>query len=256
MYGLATICEIAALSYVVGMECPGLNSLFSALKIQFNSNKKVIANFSVARSDARFNALTITFQGHTVSGEIQAFYRPSPVRNPSMAEISAYVQIDEFKNVCALIVGGSRGLGELVAKLIAAGGGEPIITYNVGKVEAEHLIEEIHEFGGHCRAFQLTISGSVSLPADLPRFNQLYYFATPKILSKRTARFDDALYKDFFEIYVDGFKSICNQMVARRNTCSVLYPSTIFIDQPSPEFANYAKAKAQGEVLCQIIQFK
>lgn len=250
-YGLATICEIAELSYFVGMECPGLNSLFAALKVKFNHNENLIANFSVASSDARFNSLNIIFQGHTLSGEIQAFYRPSPVRIPTMAEISAYVHIDEFINVCALILGGSRGLGELVAKLIAAGGGEPIITYNVGKVEAEQLIEDIHGFGGHCRAFQFTMSGSVSLPVDLPKFNQLYYFATPKILGKRTARFDDALYKEFLEIYVDGFKSVCNQIITRGNTCSVLYPSTIFIDHPSPKFANYSMAKAQGEILCQ-----
>ena len=42
----------------------------------------------------------------------------------------------EFANVRALVIGGSRGLGEITAKIIAAGGGDVWITYRRGKEDA------------------------------------------------------------------------------------------------------------------------
>lgn len=251
LYGLATVCEIGSLSELVGMECPGLHSLFSSLQLQIESKRNKLPTFGVVESDGRFNLLRISVEGHTIGGEIEAFYRPSPTRNRPLSELAAYVQKGEFENVCALIVGGSRGLGELVAKLIAAGGGKSIITYNFGQIEAEQLVEEILAYGERCTAFQLTVSDATTLPIDLPNFNQLYYFATPKILEKRSDKFDEGLYKEFQEIYVNGFESICNQINNREIVCSVLYPSTIFINQPSSGLSHYVKAKMQGEILCQ-----
>ena len=49
------------------------------------------------------------------------------------AQVAHRVRPGIFAGQTALIVGGSRGLGEVTAKLIAAGGGTPIITYQAGK---------------------------------------------------------------------------------------------------------------------------
>jgi len=249
-YGWATISEIAALSYVVGMDCPGLHSLFASLKIKIIQNEKLNPYFSVTRSDERSNSLKMSVVAHTLSGEIQAFYRPSPTHGSSICNIAQHIKRDEFKNVHALIVGGSRGLGALTAKIITAGGGKVIITYNVGKAEADELSKVIDEFGGDCQSIQMTVNRSASLPANLPKFNQLYYFATPKILSARNSEFNDELFKDFSEIYVDSFESICCQVMRLGNFCSIFYPSTTFIDDKLTGFSAYIEAKIAGEILC------
>lgn len=249
-YGLAVVCEIAALSEVVGMECPGLHSLFASLRINIEKTNCVAPTFGVVESDDRFKFLRIALEGRTIRGEIEAIHRPSPSQNLHISELAKYVQKDEFKNSRALIVGGSRGLGELVAKLIAAGGGYPTVTYNSGRIEADKLVDEILGYGGRCSAFQLTVANSTVLPRDLDRFNQFYYFATPSIAGKRSKKFDAALYQDFLNIYVDGFRAICHQISSRGQDCSVFYPSTIYIEQPPPKFAHYVNAKVIGEELC------
>lgn len=253
LYGVEATCEMAAISQIVGMECPGLHSLFASLKVKIGSNQDTTSTFSVILSDERHSLLRILVEGYAVIGEVEAFYRPPPASNLSISELSAHVESKEFENVCALIVGGSRGLGELVAKLIAAGGGKSIVTYNVGKLEAEKLLAEIHSWGTHCEAIQLTVNGSTSLPPDIPIFNHFYYFATPKIFGRRPATFDSRLLQQFSEIYVKGFEGICRSIIARRNSCAVLYPSTVAIEEPVPGLMEYAASKAEGERLCRVL---
>jgi len=76
-------------------------------------------------------------------------------RHPPVAAATDFQQwrpgfSHEFAGQRALIVGGSRGLGELTAKIIAAGGGHTIITYSVGKEDAERVAAEIEGFGATC----------------------------------------------------------------------------------------------------------
>jgi NAD(P)-dependent dehydrogenase (short-subunit alcohol dehydrogenase family) len=250
LYGRQTISEIAALSFVVGMEVPGLNSLFSSLRINLMPVPDAPRHFSVVEGDERFNRLAIRVTGRTLQAEIEAFYRPPPVRMPASADLIKRVRSGEHAGVCALVVGGSRGLGEITAKLIAAGGGSVIITYRTGADEANGIADDIQRSGGQCQAIPLTAGEATVLPPDLPAINQLYYFATPKIFGKRTSRFDDALYQKYFSVYVDGFEAICQQLVEHGNRPAILYPSTVAIDKPLPELAEYVKAKSEGEALC------
>ena len=42
IYGLSFVYEVSTLSYIVGMEVPGLNSLFVSTKIKLKSNNKLV----------------------------------------------------------------------------------------------------------------------------------------------------------------------------------------------------------------------
>ena len=55
-----------------------------------------------------------------------------------------------FAGQRSLIVGGSRGLGEVTAKIVAAGGGHPVITYRDSQHEAERVAADIRGAGGQC----------------------------------------------------------------------------------------------------------
>lgn len=251
-YGIATACEIGAISQIVGMECPGLHSLFVSLTIEL-TRKNTTPVFGVLKSDERFGLLNILAEGNAVVAQIGSLYRPTPSKNPHISEVAALVKDNEFKNSRALIIGGSRGIGEVVAKLISAGGGDPTITYHVGKTEAERVVNEIRTWGGKCEIVQLTINEKQSFLLDYSSINQLYYFASPKILGRRTENYDEKMLSLYRTLYVDCFNNICNEIISRNFKCSVFYPSTVFIDNQPPDLENYVQAKIEGETLCKVL---
>ena len=252
--GRSVVAEIAALSQIVGMEQPGLNSLFTALHVQLRAGaapELPEPSYHVASADDRFKLLNIDVRGTTLTAAIEAFYRPAPTRAPSMAAFAARVGGQEFAGVHALVIGGSRGLGEWVAKAVAAGGGQVLITYNVGAAEAAQVVEEIKAWGGSAACAQWSAGQGAALPAGDAAFNQAYYFATPRIRVERAEDYaGDATDTAYDAIYVDGFEALCAAIRSRGAKCAVYYPSTVFIDSPSAEFQRYIDAKMRGEALC------
>ena len=210
-YGLLVVSEIGALSQLVGMECPGLHSLFTSLDLNLCARRSN-AEFNVVKSDDRIGFLRIAVTGLSINVELDAIYRPIPVKNSHISELSLLVNQNEFVNVRALIVGGSRGLGEVVAKLISAGGGESTITYNVGQLEAELISEEILSWGGRCKIVQKSVGASQTKLENITDINQLYYFATPKIVGTQNILESEKLYSKYQKFYVENFELLAEEV--------------------------------------------
>jgi hypothetical protein len=248
-YGLATAAELGAASYLVGMKCPGEHSLFASLTGVLAPSANPYG-YSVISSDERFSLIQLAFQGKALSAAVEAFYRPKPTRNQPIAQLGQRVSAGEFKAVRALIIGGSRGLGEMVAKLIAAGGGEVTVTYHVGQADAQALCQDISDWGGACTYTQYTAGTSANTDIDYSQFNQIYYFATPKIVGKRASAFDQAQRHSYQTAYVEAFKTLCTEVLSTQQSCTVFYPSTVFIDGTPKGLEDYAAAKLEGEAFC------
>jgi NADP-dependent 3-hydroxy acid dehydrogenase YdfG len=183
---------------------------------------------------------------------LNSFARMPPTAQPTMESLAGLLDADEFAGSVALIVGGSRGLGELTAKLVATGGGRVIITYHVGQADAEKVAQEIRGAGGLCDV----LAYDTRQPAEkqLAQLEQppthAYYFATQTIAGRRPTVFASERFRDFLDVYVDGFWRLCEALRARRADVSAFYPSSIFVEERPKEMAEYAMAKAAGEVLC------
>jgi acyl dehydratase len=249
-YGFEVLCELAELSYLVGMECPGLYSLFGGFNVAFSVSEHECPQYSVVNSDPRFSSLTVKVLARNFQGEVQAFYRPPPVKNPSIIEIVPYVNKGEFSKTHALIIGGSRGLGELVAKVIGAGGGSSLITYNTGRDEAKAVADEISAYGSFSETCQFAAGASADFRVELDGITQVYYFASPKILGKRSTKFDLNQRSLFMAAYVQAFELTLRYLVGMGLSPTIFYPSTIFIDKPQKDFEYYVEAKKQGELKC------
>ncbi|MGE0094452.1 MAG: SDR family NAD(P)-dependent oxidoreductase [Alphaproteobacteria bacterium] len=250
-----TLAELAGLSYLVGMECPGLFSLLSGFSVENRPRGRDAMEYRVVRADERFNLVRMRVSGGQLDGQVDAFLRPQP-RQPSMAEISGHVGRAEFVGQTALVVGGSRGIGEVTAKTVAAGGGRVVLTYVHGRDDAARVMEEIRAAGGGCEILQFDVR---SPDADLKAIarhgpTHMYYFATPPIFVRRPMRIDERLLEDFWAVYVRGFSAVCglvDHLEAGR--LRIFYPSSVAVETPVAELAEYAMAKAAGEVLCRIL---
>jgi acyl dehydratase/NAD(P)-dependent dehydrogenase (short-subunit alcohol dehydrogenase family) len=249
---------IALLSALVGMVCPGRHSLFAAFAVELVDTPRArnILSFRVGETDDRFRLVRMNVAGAGVRGTVQAFMRWPSVAQAAIGDIAQMVSPSEFAGSRALIIGGSRGLGALTAKVVAAGGGEVIVTYAQGRDDAVQLSEEIRAHVGRdvCRTahFDARKNAAVQLACIGRDVTHLYYFATTPIAKQKLQPFAADVLDEFMGIYVKGFYECC-QFIAGRTAGRVtaFYPSSVFVEDGPPSMIEYAMAKAAGEKLCE-----
>ena len=251
--GERRVAALSLLSYYVGMVCPGLDSIYSSLSVAAGDDDADSASlrFEVRRYDPRFPLFVIRFDG-CIQGEIKAFVRARAQQQAPMAQLLACVDGRAFAGKTCWVIGGSRGLGELSAKLIAAGGGEVVITYASGADDAQRVADEIKQAGrGHATVRQLDLTS-----ADLGRWcadqaapDAVFYFATGRIFRRRAALFDAAAFEEFNTFYVRRFHELCVALEAFNRPLTVFYPSSVAVADRPRGMTEYAMSKAAAELL-------
>ena len=241
------VAVLLAATRLVGMECPGLYSIFTGLKLQFDGDVTASAlNWAVSYWNADLRLMKIKVEAPGVSGAIEAILHPADVTQPSAADVARHLLPDEFAGQHALVVGGSRGLGETVAKIVAMGGGRATITYHSAAEEARRVKAEIEAAGARCEVLRYDVLEAAAPTAPAGPFTQIYYFATPRI--RPDAASDDSVRAEYRGVYCDGQARLLDAFQAAVATDAVLYyPSTIFAEQPDAGFEAYAGAKRDGE---------
>lgn len=247
------IAWLLAATRIIGMRVPGLHSVFTALQATFASADAAPAlSYRTQIWDERFQFVTVALSGGG-EGLATALLRPEPVRQPSLAEVAARVAPDRFAGASALVIGGSRGLGEAAAKLFAAGGAEVTLTYRDGAAEADRLLAEIAAAGGRARALRLDVAtpdnafqGVTAAP-----FTHVIYCAAPRI-RKGGATFDAELHARYAEVFVAGLERLLQAVEPHlAPAVTLVIPSTVYVEKPDAGFAEYAAAKAEGEAAAQ-----
>lgn len=249
--GPAGVAALMATSQIVGMACPGLHSLFAGLDVNFGatSDGPRALGYAVRKVDARFRSVQIEVAGSGLTGRIDAFARPQPPAQANMKAALARITGAPFAGQRAFIVGGSRGLGEVTAKIIAAGGGHPVISYREGRQQADQLAADIRQAGATCDVIQCDVLQPTGL-ADIGSVDSCYYFATAKIFQRKSGLFEPDKLRVFLDYYVDGFFNLCAALPRRHaGKVAVFYPSTTALDVATAGIAEYAMAKAAGETL-------
>jgi len=261
LLSVGQIAELLATTRLVGMECPGRHSIYLGHDLHFQEHTKGgdELGYEITRTDGRFSMLWLNVSGPTMHGTITAFARPRPQKQAAIEVVRGVVIQNEFIKSRALVIGGSRGLGEISAKIIAAGGGDVRITYHRGRDDAERVTREIRSAGFECNylPFDATTS-SESLVAQLGtgwKPNQLYYFATPPISLEAEDRFSPEKFETYCRFYVNAFSStVASVLGLGGKNLFVFYPSTIFLEQFQEHSTEYCAAKAAGELLCRHLE--
>lgn len=253
------LAEILATTRLVGMVCPGLHSVYSGLSLELAGQSGATAElgYRVTKCDPRYSVVQMKVDGPTVSGSIKAFLRPQPRRQATLAELRKEVKPGEFASQRALVVGGSRGLGEITAKLLSAGGADVVITYHSGVTDARRVVSDIEAGGGSacCVPFDVcTVSSDALATVEGEPITHLYFFATPHIDGTKGG-FSPALFQRFCDYYVTGFYRTVHRLQTRGwLPRGILYPSSVFVEDGSKNFAEYAAAKMAGETLCAYLE--
>jgi len=247
--GVRRIAALAASTCLVGMICPGLNSIYSELSLSActDSGAEGSLAFRVTETDARFQSVHQEIAGGGLTGTAESFVRTPPVQQASMESLAALVGPTEF----AGSVGGSRGLGELTAKLIATGGGRVIVTWQTGKDDAERVAQEIRLAGGACQtlAYDARKSAADQLASIPYAPTHAYYFATPTIFRPQGEIYVAERLNEFLGVYVDGFWQLAQALRARQKSVSLFYPSSASIGERPKGMTEYTMAKVAGEIL-------
>src|SRR5262245_33796244 len=184
--GADVVAALAGISNIVGMKCPGRDSLLSAVRVEVTPHARASQlAWHVARVDDRFGLVRLDVASAALRGTVDAFKRPPPVPLPTIAAATARVAPGEFAGQRALIVGGSRGLGGATAMLLAAGGGLPIVTFATGADEAASLRRDARSSNRSVETFRFNVADdeATRLGQEAARFGvtHLYYYATPRI---------------------------------------------------------------------------
>ncbi|MFQ5734368.1 MAG: SDR family NAD(P)-dependent oxidoreductase [Planctomycetaceae bacterium] len=145
-------------SYLVGMELPGLRSLFVRLNLRFRDTtanpESLSYRIKITKFDPEFRLLetildVATPQGETVAtADIRSYvpFSPVGVDLDSLSGALDSAQADLTGKV-ALVCGGSRGLGADIAASLAIAGCHVYATYRTSRDSADDLAARLVERG-------------------------------------------------------------------------------------------------------------
>ena len=243
---------ISNLSKIVGMHLPGLNSIFTSFKITYNKdniNKNVI-NYQL--NNFNNSILDITING-IYDGNINAVLRPESIKQVNMKNIQMTGM--EFNNINALVLGGSRGIGELTTKILAAGGANVTFTYNNGVTEAKYLIDEINSLNidKNCNTFKFNLLTDEFDVNILKKYDIIFYYITPKILPTDKNLNTELLHK-FSTFYNEKYYNLMLKLSNIKKEFQVFIPSTVFIDEYNKHFKEYIFSKSLSEYISKYIE--
>ena len=254
--GVDRVGALLCCTRLVGMACPGLHSIFNRLDVELEGvgGAPGLLSYAVEGVDPRFRRVALAVAASGLTGSLVTSVRTPPVRQVSMAVLAGRVEPGEFKGARALVVGGSRGLGEATAKVLASGGAEVVVTYARGRSDAEGVAAEIGDAGGRCTVthFEALDDAAEQLQC-VGSFTHAYYFATQSILTSSARTFDPERLEAFLAMYVSGFSRLCQALMAQGGTVGVYYPSSVSVADRPAGMGEYAMAKAAGEILCEEI---
>jgi len=252
------LAAILSTTRLIGVKCPGLHSIYSEIVLSATPpNGERQLNYEVKNLDKRVGLVRINITVPDMTGTIKAFRRPAPLEQQNYLSLKDKVEKNEFSNQRALIIGGSRGLGEVAAKLLSGGGANVKITYHQGKEDADAIVEDIISNGGIADSFCFDVlnpkidTANISASGWTP--THLYYFATPFVFSGVKGKFSAALFNKFCNYYIVGFINTVN-LLSNFGIKQVFCPSTVAVDELPTNMIEYTVAKSASEILCRIIE--
>jgi acyl dehydratase/NAD(P)-dependent dehydrogenase (short-subunit alcohol dehydrogenase family) len=251
---------LLASTRIVGMQCPGLHSVFAQLDLRFCAPGPEVAarvddplQYRVLSTDPRIDRIELALDSAAAHGTVEAFFRPPPAQQAGVRQIAELVSSDEFSTQNALVIGGSRGLGEVISKVLAAGGANLMLTYAAGRQDADSVATDIGRDLATPRVCHYNVLEGI-FPQEMTEFcasvTHIYYLASPTIAKSDAGKWDRQLFTRYCDFYIDGLATLLQQVMQLRNIgrdLQVFIPSSVFLQQSVKGFDEYIAAKSAAE---------
>ena len=197
--------------------------------------------------------VTMSIENESSVVIIEAFKRPEKKEQPKMEVVLARSINKKLEGKRVLVIGGSRGLGELAVKISVAQGAEVLFSYRSGKNDADRIVADV---GGGADCF--------SWNSDEPIFDKIlefnpthvYYMATPYIFNKKSTVFVNEIFENFHNVYNLCFNKLVENLINQNTHVRFFWPSTVAIDENTNTLCEYVMAKTAGERLVHYLDKK
>jgi 3-oxoacyl-[acyl-carrier protein] reductase len=252
-------------STLVGMRLPGRYATFLDFQVFFSGDIRWCQQYRMDGKVRFKSPSTLTLveevtlqavesQEPAGTGKINAKVNELPAQMPSISELRQSVMDLGLKDKVVLVTGGSRGIGETIAKSFALHGSKVALNYLSSHAEAERVVEEIRESGGEAAAFQADVSDRLQVKRMVSEISSRYgtvdILVNSAVRNFRPADFLeltwDEVQKDLDVILAGAFH--CCQEVIPLMTASgggkIINIATVATEIPPAGQAKYVMAKS------------
>lgn len=244
----ADVAGLLTTTRLVGMRWPGERALLRRVRLERHdagtagvAPGRLAAEVTSVHRGTGLVRCEVRHGRTVVAAEAQA--RPPTVRQPPLTALRSRVPDGRFAGVTAWVVGGGRGLGEVAAKLLAAGGATVVVS---GR-GAEDVARVADEVGGEALVLDVTAPPARDAVARLRALapTHLAHFAAPSLLPLGP---DDAEGRRLLAAVLrDGLRTCVDLVGGPAALRGVLVPSSVLVGAPTAGLEAYAAVKAQVE---------
>jgi len=246
-------------SYLVGMEVPGRQALYSGFDFEFMASSAEVgsADFQfhnvTADFDVRFNRISLSGWGSGMrSFTLRAFQRPKHVCYEIEDIHRAGGHSEAYKGKVVFVSGATRGFGAVLAKLLALQKAKVLINYRSLRAEAEAIAAEVRPWNPQI----FPIAGDVSKPEDCQqiraeimsqfgRIDLLVSNAFPQILAQAFLEQSSLKFLQFLKQSVSTTVTLLYELLPLVSQGGVvMLISTCYTREPVARFSHYVAAKS------------
>src|SRR5215472_12828 len=268
-FGSLPLAALLCSSYIVGMEQPGLQSLFCKLALEFHSHSLDDSEMQYESRVLCVNALNmlaselhLSASGVPIAtGELHSLLMPeSPTTSVAKLEelLSASVSL---KGRVALVIGASRGLGAALTTALVLKGCTVLANFDRSEQEARRLLESLKNTAGrivltkgdagdvsYCTQLQCTVD------KEFGRLDFLFCNACPPLrpdqIEPSTIERINSYLKDALALVSVPMAVFLKNMEASSGRLVII--SSLTVDTPAREWPHYVAMKAAVEALARV----
>lgn len=263
------------LSPLVGMRLPGRRATFLGFDLSFERDLAWWGECALAGTvtevqggtDVMRAAVRVDGADETVAaGRVEVLVNAPPTRMPDSAALAGSAVDLGLRDKVALVMGGSRGIGETTAKLLALLGARVTLTYFRGQADAEAIVADIREAGGvaDCASCDVRDEGQVSalVRRVMEREDRVDILVNCAVHDFAPAKYGEQGWEAYLhelDVSVKGLHTVCGCVVPvmrRARGGKIINFSSVAVRTPVSGQNRYITAKAAVEGYTRSLAFE
>jgi 3-oxoacyl-[acyl-carrier protein] reductase len=186
-------------------------------------------------------------------GKVSALVNQPPNGMPTMSEMKGAIDLG-LRDKSVLITGSSRGIGEVIAKLLALFGARIVINYHRGKEDAARIVSEIKAVGGIATAIQADVTNPQQVHEMVAEAVSLYgpvhVLVNNAVRNYKPIAFLDLTWDEVqqdLDVIAKGAFNCCREVIPFMLTAGggkIINISSVAVEDPPPSQVKYVLAKS------------